>query len=244
LYCIRLSFGLLLLGFFTFKVGMGFAQIGEPVIDYSRIKQKKVRQLIHQKTDSIDHLSSLEVSVQEESKLEDFIEYNKVYEVKLNADEVWYNYRNSSQTDIWDISKISFGLIYCRESDALVYADQMLMGLESNRIYFINLKILNGFYNLPVAFEITRIDPESRTIEFSYLRGGKAKGKQIIQISDTEDGITQITHQSFVKSNSKFRDKYLYPYFHNKLINEFHMNMKRMIASRAKKRQELVTMKK
>ena len=97
-----------------------------------------------------------------------------------------------------------------------------------------NLKLLNGLYNLPVAFEITKIDEGNKMIEFSYLKGGKARGAQVIQLMSTDRGYTKVVHKSYVQSHSKFRDKYLYPYFHNKIINEFHGNMRRLIAYRAK----------
>lgn len=205
-------------------------------VDLGQIRQKKIRKFIQsQQAMEIKHFSDLEASVNADSDLADFRNYAKEYQIRERPDDVWNNYVNSSQTDIWDISKISFGMIYCRDSEAIVYADQTLDGLEPGRIYYINLKVLNGFYSLPVAFEITRIDVDERLIEFSYLKGGKAEGKQIIRIIDTEDGFSRINHSSYVKSNSGFRDKYLYPFFHNKLINEFHFNMKKIIASRTRK---------
>jgi hypothetical protein len=131
-------------------------------------------------------------------------------------------------------------MIYCRSSESIIYADEMLNGLEEGRIYYLNLKILGGIYNLPVAFEITNIDPDNKTVEFSYLKGGKARGKQWIRLEESPEGYTKIIHQTLVKSDSNFRDKYLYPYFHNKLINEFHLNMKRIITARSKRRIEML----
>jgi hypothetical protein len=212
-------------------------------VDMSQIRQKKIRKMIqNQQSMELKRFSDLEASVNEESDLADFSYYEKKYVIRERPDDVWHNYINSSQTDIWDISKISFGMIYCRDSKTIVYADQTLFGLEPGRIYYINLKVLNGFYSLPVAFEITHIDADERLIEFSYLKGGKAEGKQIIRIIDTEDGFSRINHSSYVKSISGFRDKYLYPFFHNKLINEFHFNMKKIIASRSGRQPETLTL--
>jgi hypothetical protein len=211
-------------------------------VDMSQIRQKKIRKFIQsQHTMELQGFSDLEPSVDTDSDLADFRNYEKEYLIRKSPEDVWYNYVNSSQTDIWDISKISFGMIYCRDSEAIVYADQTLYGLEPGRIYYINLKVLNGFYSLPVAFEITRIDASERLIEFSYLKGGKAEGKQIIRIADSEDGYSRIHHSTFVRSSSSFRDKYLYPFFHNKLINEFHFNMKKIIASRSGRHPDALT---
>lgn len=211
-------------------------------VDMSKIRQKKIRKFIQsQQAMELKYFSDLEASVNQESDLADFSNYEREYVIRESPDDVWYNYISSSQTDIWDISKISFGMIYCRDSETITYADQTLYGLEPGRIYYINLKVLNGFYSLPVAFEITRIDAKERLIEFSYLKGGKAEGKQIIRITDSDDGFSRIHHSSFVRSTSGFRDKYLYPFFHNKLINEFHFNMKKIIASRSRRRPESLT---
>ncbi len=231
---------LFLLAFYILQVESCLAQQNANDIDFGKIKQRKIRKMIRQQCDSPGGLSELEISVSASSDLNGFYNYKKEYLVKEDINEVWFNYLNANQTEIWDISRISFGLIYCRNSDSLIYAHQFLFGLEEQQIYFINLKILSGLYHLPVAFEITKIDADERIIEFSYIRGGKALGKQVIQFAETDEGFTKINHQSFVKSESKLRDKYLYPYFHNKLINEFHFNMKRYIASRVKHRIDLV----
>jgi hypothetical protein len=174
------------------------------------------------------------VSVNETDDLEGFHLYEKIYIVKEYVEFVWSSYELSSQSDIWDLNKISFALLYSRANKSLKYANEDTGGLQNGQIFYLNLKILNGFYSLPVAFEIMNVDAEQKVIEFSYLEGGKARGKQTIKLESTEEGFTRIIHKSVVKSKSKIRDKYLYPYFHNKLINEFHSNMRRLIARQAK----------
>lgn len=231
--------GLLLL--FCFIASLASAQDNFESVDLSKIKQRKIRKLIKQlQTSAYQGFSELEISVNSSTSTDDFMHYTKEYKVKQDVEEVWYNYAFSSQTEVWDISKISFGMIYCRSSESIIYANEMLNGLEEGSIYCLNLKILGGIYNLPVAFEITNIDPENKTIEFSYLKGGKSSGKQWIRLEETADGYTNIIHQTLVKSDSNFRDKYLYPYFHNKLINEFHLNMRRIITARSKRRIEML----
>jgi hypothetical protein len=86
-------------------------------------------------------------------------------------------------------------------------------------------------YNLAVAFEIIAIDVLNREIIFSYVEGGKSQGEQSIQFIDTKDGYTEIIHSTLFKSDSKFRDKFLYPKFHIKAINEFHKNILRKLLS-------------
>lgn len=209
-------------------------------MNFEKIQSRKIRKLIKQQSKKFDKFSDLNVSVGANASLEDYHYYEKEYLIKQDPDEVWYNYIHSNQTEVWDISKISFGMIYCRDTDSLTYIDENLTNLSKNYIYYINLKILGGLYHLPVAFEITDIDADNKIIEFSYLNGGKAQGKQMIHFSETEDGFTSIKHQTYVKSHSPIRDKYLYPYFHNKLISEFHINMKHNISFRAKRRLDLL----
>ncbi len=217
-----------------------YAQTTLNSVNFEKIQSRKIRKLIKQQSKTIDQFSDLNASVGSNAKLEDFHYYEKEYLIKQDPDEVWYNYIHANQTEVWDISRISFGMIYCRDTDSITYIDETLTNLSTNYIYYINLKILGGLYHLPVAFEITDIDTENKVIKFSYLNGGKAEGVQMICFSETQDGFTNIKHQTYVRSHSAIRDKYLYPYFHNKLISEFHINMKRQISFRAKRRLELL----
>jgi hypothetical protein len=82
-----------------------------------------------------------------------------------------------------------------------------------------------GLYNLAVGFEITHIDYEHKQIEFSYIEGGKAKGVQTLRFSETKAGTTKLVHQTYFKSHSNFRDRFFYPRYHKKVINEFHKNV-------------------
>lgn len=222
----------------SFVAGTVYAQSSISSVDLSKIEQNKVRNfIVEQQNQQIEYFSDLDVSVHQNDDISNFMNYEKVFMVKANSDVVWDTYKYSCQTDVWDINRVSVGMLFSEKSQTVFYADQDFHGLAEGQIYYLNLKILNGFYNLPVVFEIITVDYENRLFEFSYLKGGKAQGKQTIQFEDTEDGNTRIIHSSFVKSESKFRDKYLYPFFHNKIINEFHGNMRKMIAeiSRNKK---------
>lgn len=199
--------------------------------------------LRYQQENKIHFFDDMESSVIDTGNLNDFMNFEKVYVLKESSKFVWDNYQYASQTDVWDLNKISFAFLFDRNSSSIVYANQEWIGLEKGQIFYLNLRILNGLYNLPVAFEIININPQDKVIEFSYLKGGKTSGIQTIQMIDTEDGNTRIIHKSFVKSDSKIRDKYLYPYFHNKLINEFHSNMKKMIYRYSKSSSQFAELK-
>jgi len=211
------------------------AQNSIKAIDLSKIKHRKVKNyILEQQKQNIEYFSDLEASVHQNDDLTGFLISEKSYVIQQKKEIVWKNYRHSCQTDVWDIKRVSFSVLYSRDSQSIVYADQDFFGLAEGQIYYLNLKVLNGFYNLPVAFEVINVDTENNFFEFSYLKGGKAQGKQTIQFVDTEEGYTEVIHKSFVKSNSKIRDKYIYPFFHNKIINEFHNNMRKLIMEKHK----------
>jgi hypothetical protein len=98
-------------------------------------------------------------------------------------------------------------------------------GIDTGQVFLVNLKLLKGVCNLAVGLEIISVDSVNRCIKFSYVKGNKSEGEQVIQFVSTEKGFTRIIHHTDFKSNSKFRDKYLYPYFHRLAINEFHRNV-------------------
>jgi hypothetical protein len=104
-------------------------------------------------------------------------------------------------------------------------SDHEYAELDTGQVFFVNLKLLRGIYNLAVGLEIITIDSQNKTIQFSYVKGGKSEGVQTIRFFETEEGSTKILHISEFRSNSHFRDKRLYPRFHKKFIYEFHENM-------------------
>ena len=227
------------------RVNLLHAQVSIDSIDYSKIDQRKLRELLqNQQKTNIEYFSELKTSVDVRDVLFGYLHFEKEFIVKEDCEIVWDNYLFSNQTDIWDLNRISFGILVDRKTKSIVYANENHVGLQKDQIFFLNLRILNGFYNLPVAFKILSVDPDSKEIIFSYLRGGKASGKQIIRLAGTQDGYTRIVHQSYVKSDSRLRDKYLYPYFHNKLLNEFHANMRKMITRNVRSIQKLLAEKK
>lgn len=210
-------------------------------VDFSQIKHKSVKNyIVDQQNRQIQYFSDMEASVQKNTDLASFMNYEKEYIIKESSDVVWEYYKHSSQTDIWDLRRVAFGMLYSRADQSQVYADQDYYGMEVGQIYYLHLKVVNGLFRLPVVFEIITVDPEKKLFEFSYLKGGTAQGKQMIQFEDTEEGYTRIIHKSFVKSHSKIRDMYIYPFFHNKIIKEFHGNMRRTIAENTKKKERML----
>lgn len=197
-------------------------------IDLNRIPQKKIRHFICDQID--DHrlkLSDIEPSYQLSGE-ESYYSYSYVEDtflIRKSLDKVWNSYCSTRMAASWDGKKISFGLLFSKWSDFIMYrSDHSYAPLDTGQVFFVNLKLLY-IYNLAVGFEIINIDNQKKTIQFSYVKGGKSEGVQTIRFFNTEEGNTKIVHTSEFHSNSKFRDRRLYPRFHKKLVYEFHENM-------------------
>jgi hypothetical protein len=123
---------------------------------------------------------------------------------------------------------VSFGLLVSTWNNEILYrGDQNYTGIDTGQVIFVNLRILKGLYNLAVGLEIVDIDNTRKSITYSYIKGGKSRGKQTLYFRPTGKGYTRIIHQTAFKGDSFIRDRYLYPYFHRIAINEFHRNMKK-----------------
>ena len=103
--------------------------------------------------------------------------------------------------------------------------DEDYSGIQEGQILFIRLDLLMGLKKLVVAYEITKIDAKNKIIQFCYMSNGISEGSQQIILSETDAGYTKITHKTIFKSNSKFRDRRIYPSFHTRVISELHQNL-------------------
>jgi len=211
---------------FTFWV---YPQMNLNDIDFSRIPQKKIKDFINnQIRNHILKFTDLKPSCCDVLQLSVYNTLVKTYLVKDKIENVWSLYKFLSPDEIWQGKMASFGMLYSKRENFIIYKnDNNYKGIETGQILYVNLKFLRGIYNLALAFEIVEVDNTEKVIEFSYVDYGKAKGKQRIQLIDLKDGTTKIIHSTFFKSNSNFRDKVLYPFFHKKAINEFHYNVKK-----------------
>lgn len=198
-------------------------------INFDKIAQKKVREfLIGQLNNQINSLTDIEPSINNDSKTEGYKTLVNEYFVKDSLSKVWRHYVNTNPGDSWSGRKVSFGMLFSIKDKRIVYSDESVSHIEAGQVVYLNLKLMEGIVNLATVFEFTNINKEKRIIEFCYIDGNITEGKQRIQFTQTPRGYTHIIHTSYYKSNSAFRDRFLYPFFHNKLCNEFHRNMKKL----------------
>lgn len=200
-------------------------------INLEKIPQKKVRKYITSRAiDQMDDYSSIHASWGSVVDESDFNIIEKRFHLNDSLATVWKFYTHASPAESWNGESVRFGLLICKKSNSVSYnKDISFTGIDTGQVYFLDLRIASWFFNIPVAFEIITIDPVRQMVEFSYLDDNKSLGKQTMIFTDDGNGGTTIVHRSYFKSDSEIRDSLFYPYFHKRLIKEFHANMKRLI---------------
>lgn len=209
-------------------------------IDMNRIPQKKIRSLIEEQYTvlKVSSIRDIEPSCRRKQSLTGYRMLESVYVVREDPETVWKMYNAISPAESWNGRMVSFGLLVSKWKEGVLYNnDSYFSGIDTGQIFYVNLKIMQGLYNLAVGLEIIEVDSVNKAIKFSYLQGGKSRGEQMIYFVPTKKGYTEIIHRTAFRSNSYIRDRFLYPYFHQIAINEFHRNMKNCIFNDKKSEQ-------
>ena len=230
-----ISKSVLVLILFIFISHFCKSQINLSDVEMDLINDVKVKEYLQHQIEINNHtFSDIEPSL---APISDVSGYNiniRNYKVKNELETVWLHYINTAPKDSWNCSRINYSLLFSKNIKELFYSEELVGKLETGQVVFLNLKFLKGIYKLAVAFEITSIDNDNKIIEFSYIKGNLSEGKQQLKFIETKDGFTKIEHKSFFKSNSAIRDNCLYPFFHTRVTNNFHRNMKKKLKSSEK----------
>lgn len=223
---------IILLMIFGFCMFPGFSQ--GPKINIEDIPQRKIRNyIVSNSIDKMDDFSSIHASWKKDIHESDFNIIEKTFFLNYDLSDSWEFYRHANTLKMWNGNTIRFGLLLSKcTNSAINIINSSFHEIDTGDVYFLNLKLFRGLFNVEVAFEITRIDSKQKIMEFSYIDNNKSLGKQTIQFFENGSGKTKIIHRSYFKSDSKIRDKLFYPYFHKKFINEFHRNMCKLIKNR------------
>lgn len=203
-------------------------------IDLEEIPQRRVRKyIVSREINLMKDFSLIHASWKKDVNESDFNINEKTFFLKNDITKVWDSYSNVHPVETWNRQSIRFGLLISKCSNSVVYTNNYTSPeVDTGQVYFLNLRIIKGLINIPVAFEITNIDPVTQLLEFSYIDNNKSQGKQTIQFFDNGDGRTKIVHRSYFKSSSWVRDDLLYPVFHKKFIKEFHRNMRQLVMNK------------
>lgn len=200
-------------------------------LDFSRIPQKAVKNYLrkHQAAGA-KSFQDLRTTCYQEKEADKYMQHVKSYLVRQNIEVVWKAYRQMNPLKDWNGRLLSLGMLYNRNSDQVFYCDQSRTELETRQIVFVNLKLLGSLFQRGTAHEVMKIDDQRKIMYFCYLAAGEmmAKGSQQIELTVTPDNYTLVTHRTFYASSSKIL-KLIYPFFHERMIDDFHRNVQAKI---------------
>jgi len=206
------------------------AQLELNEIDLSRISQKKVRNLVQQQSlNGSKFFVDLKPTCYSESDSSNYSFQSSSHIIKQTILKVWNKLLSLKPKEEFSGKMVSFGFLYSKKLNKLFYSDDDKQDIEEGEVLFLNLKLLGGVKNIGVALEVTKVDEINKLIQFCYLNNGMTEGTQQIQLTGNDDGNTIITQETRYRNKSKFREKRLYPLFHQKAVNEMHSNLSRLI---------------
>lgn len=209
-----------------------FSQVNLNEVNFNRIPFKKVRAYIHtQILHNIKSSDDLVPSYEKDVVPESLSDQTCSYKLPVSVETAWEAYSLAMPDKAWNGRKARLGMLVNKPANKVYYPGDRCEAIDTGQVVYLNLRVLKGVLNLGMAFEIINIDENNHILEFSYIKGNKSLGKQQLFFAENEDGTTELTHVSYFKSESGFRDKFLYPYFHKRFTNEFHRNMSRSIVS-------------
>ncbi len=209
---------------------LSFGQLMMDDIKPEQIQQRKIRKYIKCLIEGNKHqFYDIHPSWCRGKDLSSYSEIENTYILEGNSNDIWHGYISENPSKSWNGRKVSFGVLVQKFPGTIYYDHDQINGVDTGQVYFLNLKLLLGICNIPVAFEMITVDTAEKVIEFSYIEENKSTGVQQIKFMDTEGGLTKIMHTSHYKSDSPFRDKWIYPFFHKKIVHDFHWNMRRLL---------------
>ncbi len=198
-------------------------------IDFSRIGQEKVKKLLRENgLNTLRDLSNLKSFCYDQTDGKRYHKHIKSFLIDGDINTVWNAYKTISPQETRNGSMVSFGLMYSRRTNEIMYTSDSYSGIKEGQIIFLNLNLFGNIVHLAVGHEIIEVREREKTIIICYLQNGATRGTQLIHLKETGDQ-TEVIHETWYRSNSLFRDKILYPGFHEKGLIEFHENVKRKI---------------
>jgi len=136
---------------------------------------------------------------------------------KGNAQKAFDLLTSLKPNEIWQ-GTTRFEMEYDPASRMFLGKENELPKISINQIFFLELDITVGM-QIPVAFQVVELNSHKKSLSFSYLKQNKSNGIQ--RITFVQDGKNfKIVHETHFKSDSEFRDKYLYGFFHTRLLDD------------------------
>lgn len=221
----------LFLSCFVFAWFPVFSAVHTPVpidsVDFNRIQYKQVRKLItRQKHFGVRTFDDIHPVCYNRPDSNLYKTFKKSELIRQDINVVWNNLIHQSPSEEFDGRIVSFGLLYSKKLNNFLYRNESYNGIEEGQILFFNLRMLSGIKNIAVAMEVTKMDNDHKELEYCYVDNGSTKGTQKFSLKSTADGYTEITQVTKYKCKSRLRDRRLYSFFHEKIVEEFFATIK------------------
>jgi len=199
-------------------------------VDFERIPQKKVKNLVKQQFEKgVVFFSDFNVTCYNDQDSNRYSFQKTSHIIKEKIHNVWSKLKSLKPKDEYSGKMVSFGFLYSKRLNKVLYSDDDFMEIEEGQILFLNLKLLGGVKNLGVALEVTKVDDANNIIQFCYVDNGMTEGTQQVKLVENKEGDTIISQESRYRNHSKFREKRLYPFFHQKAVSELQANLRKYI---------------
>nr|WP_319512101.1 hypothetical protein [uncultured Draconibacterium sp.] len=223
---------LLLSVFFNFLAYLCCGQLYLADVEFDKVGCVQVEHYVQgQIKNNTEKFTDVKPSLEPTASTAGFRFHEREYFIKDSLLNVWGHYVHTNPSIAWNASRFSFGMLFSKNSNQLIYPNGDVDGIDRGQIIYLNLNVLK-IKKLATAFEITTVDDKKKVIEFSYVEDNITHGKQQLSFSQTRKGFTKITHRTYFKSQSALRDHFLYPYFHTRLTNTYHRNMKHLLKTK------------
>jgi len=192
-------------------------------------KKFRLQHLNTYRTQLIEQFRDFKISFTSDDTIADYSSHTKVYIVNADVETSWNYYVSAPANQYWKGPLTTVTKAYSKmRNELFIEQDSSLYpAIEVGVVYELDLQITK-FYTIPVQFEVTKIDVENRILETTYGEQNRSNGKQVMEFIGNGDK-TIIVHTAYFKSDNRIRDKKLYPVFHERCTDEFHLNAKRDI---------------
>lgn len=208
------------------------SSLNHAAIDLGKIRQKQVRKFMNNLgLHSTSGFTRMQAAGCTFADAASYHKHHKKFIVRQRPDLVWDAYMKIHPRDAWTGDMVSFGVQYCTRKNRVQYVHDECSGIEEGQIIILNLRLLWGALNIAVAHQIAEVNHNDMMFKLCYMVGGASAGSQWISLKATQDGHTEVTHDTLYRSGSNFRDTKLYPALHTKAITEFHSSVKRKAES-------------
>jgi hypothetical protein len=213
---------LLILGFNLYWTAISFAH----EIELEYLSEPMQERLVEMNKTQVNDLSEFELSINKRKETSSFNFHHMSFSVEASIEEIWEIYQSMTVDTAWSGESFQYEFGYSKATNQIFYHKfKNSPKIHQGFGFFVRLILANGLYQLPVALEITKIDPRKKVLEMTYLKGGGSKGYQSIRFLPKGSKGTIINHYSYYTSGKKMRDEYFYPYFHENILEEFHSKL-------------------